>query len=130
MTNYQTIEEIIEIHKILIAEFGGTLGLKDIGILESALMRPQSGYYKSLLEESTALMESLANNHPFVDGNTRVAFFATDIFLRMNGYFINCDNVEAHTLFMKLFDTNSFNFSILLNWLENKVTPLEKAGGL
>ena len=83
--NYPEIGEAIAIHDALIREFGGSMGIRDEGALASALMRPQLGYYDSLIEEAAALMESLANNHPFVDGNKRVAFFVTDAFLRLNG---------------------------------------------
>ena len=87
-------------------------------------MRPQIGYYDGIIEEAAALLESLAMNHPFVDGNKRVAFFVTDAFLRMNGHFIDCDNREAYDYFMQLFDTNAFRFPQLSNWLANKVKPL------
>ena len=100
------------------------MGIRDVGALESALLRPQIGYYDSLIEEAAALMESLAMNHPFVDGNKRAAFFATDAFLRMNGYFIDCDNDEAHAFFMQLFETNSFRFAELAVWLEEHSRPL------
>ena len=72
-------------HRALIRLFGGATGLRDAGALASALMRPQIGYYESLVDEAAALMESLAMNHPFIDGNKRVAFFVTDDFLRLNG---------------------------------------------
>ena len=85
-------------------------------------MRPQSGYYKNIFEEAAALMESLAMNHPFVDGNKRVAFFATDVFLRLNNYFIDCDNMLAYEFFMKLFDSNKFNFENLLPWLKENIS--------
>ena len=124
MNLYLTIDEIVEIHQTLIAEFGGSPGLRDIRRLESALMRPQSGYYQSIIEEAAALMESLANNHPFIDGNKRIAFFATDIFLRLNDYFIKCDGKEAYSFFMVLFNSNSFNYSNLLKWLRDKINPL------
>lgn len=111
-------------HDALIRAFGGTTGLRDEGALAAALMRPQLGYYDSLLQEAAALMESLANNHPFVDGNKRVAFFVTDTFLRMNGRLIACDNEEAYAFFMGLFETGSFRFTELHSWLEKKVRPL------
>ena len=79
-------------HVFLIDEFGGSAGIRDEGALAAAVMRPQLGYYGSLTEEAAALMESLAVNHPFVDGNKRVAFFVTDVFLRENGHFIDCDD--------------------------------------
>ena len=122
--HFLTIEEVLAIHDHQIREFGGEPGLRDFGALESALMRPQIGYYNSIIEEASAMMESLAMNHPFVDGNKRVAFFATDTFLRLNGYHIDCDSLEAHRHFMALFDANSFRFDDLAAWLTENVRPL------
>ena len=122
--DFPTIEEVIAMHNALISAFGGSLGILDEGALASALMRPQLGYYDGLIQEAAALMESLANNHAFVDGNKRVAFFVTDTFLRMNGHFINCDNDEAYAFFMRMFETSSFRFTELNSWLEEKVEPL------
>ena len=127
-SDFLTIEEVIAIHDDLIAQFGGSAGLRDMGALESALLRPQMGYYDGLLEEAAALMESLANNHPFVDGNKRVALAVTDTFLRLNGSFIDSDNPEAYDHFMALFETNSFRFAELRAWLEEKVQPLPEVG--
>lgn len=120
---FPTTHEVIAVHDALIDEFGGSMGLRDRGALESALARPQIGYYDGLIEEAAALMESLAMNHPFVDGNKRIAFATTAIFLGMNGHFIDCDSREAHAFFMQLFDTNSFNFAELKTWLEEHVKP-------
>ena len=117
-------EEVIALHDVLIDEFGGSRGLRDMGALESAVLRPQMGYYDGIIEEAAAMMESLAMNHAFVDGNKRVAFFATDAFLRDNGRFIDCDSVEAHIHFMNLFDTNSFRFAELVAWLGQNVKSL------
>ena len=123
-SSFLTFEEVVAIHDDLIAEFGGGSGLRDMGALESALMRPQMGYYDGPVQEAAALMESLAMNHPFVDGNKRVAFFATATFLRLNGSFIDCDSKETHVFFMRLFETNSFHFAELAAWLEETVKPL------
>ncbi|MXY25385.1 MAG: type II toxin-antitoxin system death-on-curing family toxin [Acidobacteria bacterium] len=122
--DFPTIEEVIAMHNALISAFGGSLGILDEGALASALMRPQLGYYDGLIQEAAALMESLANNHAFVDGNKRVAFFVTDTFLRMNGHFINCDNDEAYAFFMRMFEASLFRFTELISWLEEKVEPL------
>ncbi len=122
--DFPTIEEVVAIHDAAIHEFGGSLGLRDMGALASAIMRPQIGYYDTLIEEASALLESLAMNHPFVDGNKRTAFYATDTFLRKNGSFIDSDNDEAHRFFMRLFETNSFRFAELRVWLEEHVKPL------
>lgn len=122
--DFPTIEEVIAMHDALISAFGGPSGILDEGALASALMRPQLGYYDGLIQKAAALMESLANNHAFVDGNKRVAFFVTDTFLRMNGHFINCDNDEAYAFFMRMFETSSFRFTELNSWLKEKVEPL------
>ena len=118
------MEEVIAIHDDLISEFGGAMGLRDLGALESALIRPQMGYYDGLIAETAALMESLAVNHPFTDGNKRTALGATDTFLRLNGSFIDCDSRETYEFFMSLFDTNSFRFTELEAWLKEKVGRL------
>ena len=122
--DYPEIGEAIAIHDALIQEFGGTVGIRDEGALAAALMRPQLGYYESLIEEAAALLESLANNHPFVDGNKRTALAVTDTFLHLNGYFIDCDSREAYGFFMRLFETNSFRFAQLCLWLEENVETL------
>ena len=70
------------------------------------------------------MLESLAMNHPFVDGNKRTALAATDTFLRKNGSFIDCDSEETYDHFMHLFETNSFRFAELREWLEEHVEPL------
>ena len=124
MHDFPTVEEVVILHDSLVREFGGSMGLRDMGALESAVLRPQMGYYDGLVEEAAALMESLAMNHPFVDGNKRTAFATTDSFLRKNGSFINCDNDEAYRFFMRLFETNSFRFAELREWLERHVEPL------
>lgn len=125
--DYPDIGEAVAIHDVLIEEFGGTKGMRDEGALASAIMRPQLGYYDSLIEEAAALLESLANNHPFVDGNKRTAVAVTDTFLRLNGHYIDCDNEEAYRYFMELFGRNSFRFAQLLPWLEGNVRPFPGA---
>lgn len=124
MTLYPTLREVLAMHEELLREFGGSAGLRDPAALESALMRPQMGYYDRLIDEAAALMESLANNHPFVDGNKRVAFFVTDTFLRMNGHFIDCDNDAAYAFFMELFEQQRFRMAELATWLDEHVRAL------
>ena len=125
MHDYPTLAELLVMHEILLAEFGGATGIRDMGALESALMRPQLGYYETLVDEAAAMLESLAMNHPFIDGNKRVAFFATDTFLRLNGRFIDCDNEEAYAFFMDLFDSGRFRFAELRTWLIEHVREVD-----
>ena len=124
MMKYLTVNEVIVIHKYLIDEFGGSSGIRDLAALESALARPQTGHYKNIDEESAALMESLAINHPFIDGNKRVSFFVTDVFLRLNGHFIDCDSQSAHNYFMELFESSNFRFKNLLPWLRKHIKQI------
>ena len=121
MRKYLSLNEVIILHRYLIEEFGGSQGIRSLDSLKSALMRPQSGYYEDVINEAAALMESLAMNHPFIDGNKRVAFFATDVFLRLNNYYIECDSESAHKYFMDLFETNNFNFDNLLPWFKKHI---------
>ena len=86
MRDYLTLADVLAIHDDQIRQFGGTLGVRDIGLIEAAVFRPQSGYYNDILGEAAALWESLSQNHPFIDGNKRVAFAAMDVFLRINGW--------------------------------------------
>ena len=121
---FPTIQEVVAIHDMLIDETGGATGVREVGALASAIMRPQIGYYDSLIEEAAALLESLAMNHPFVDGNKRAALASTDAFLRLNDSYIDCNSQEAYDHFMRLFETNSFRFAELREWLEEHVKPL------
>jgi death-on-curing protein len=99
-TKFPTLDETLELHRVLIERFGGSLGVRDLGALESALFRPQTGYYATLALQAGSLMQSLAMNHPFVDGNKRVAFALTAVFLRMNGYrlVVSADDAERFVL--------------------------------
>lgn len=123
---YLTIQEVIALHDVLIDQFGGAHGIRDEGALASAIMRPMMGYYDGIIQEAAALMESLANNHAFVDGNKRIALAAVDVFLRLNGWTIHSDSQEAHAHFMHLFETNSFRYAELEEWLEANVRPLSE----
>jgi len=97
-TLFPTVEEALHLHLQLIAGFGGSPGIRDLGLLESTLARPRSGYYRTLSEQAAALMQSLTLNHAFVDGNKRMAFALTAVFLRMNGYRLTVSPDEGDRL--------------------------------
>lgn len=118
---YLTVADALALHAILIKQYGGADGVRDMGALESALFRPQTGYYKDLIEEAAALLESLAINHPFIDGNKRVAFAVTDTFLRINGRRITADSTAIYAKLIALFDAGDFNFDSLEKWLRELV---------
>jgi death-on-curing protein len=97
---YLTIQEVLLLHARLIQRTGGSSGVRDIGLLESALARPQGTFggqdlYPDLWSKAAALMQSLIKNHPFVDGNKRTALTAVGLFLELNGYTLTASNAEA-----------------------------------
>ena len=117
-------DETLEIHRVLLERFGGSGGLRDPGLLESALYRPRTGYYADLAEMAAALFESLIMNHPFVDGNKRVAFFATDVFLRLNGYKLKVDAKKAHQFLIGLLENDCCSYDQLLPWIRKHAVKL------
>ncbi len=94
--DYLTAADIIGIHDILLKRYGGAEGVRDMGAIEATVFRPQCGYYSDIIQEACALLESLLIDHPFVDGNKRMAFAASDIFLRINGIHMKAENAEMH----------------------------------
>ena len=123
MTDYLTFAEVLAIHDDQIERYGGSPGVRDPGLLEAALFRPQTGYYADLIEEATALWESLSQNHPFIDGNKRVAFAATYTFLAINGMRITADAEAAYDFIARLYEANDFTFENLVTWLRDNVAP-------
>jgi len=120
--DYLTVADVLTMHAVLIQRYGGAPGVRDVGALEAALFRPQTGYYDDIVAEAAALFESLAINHPFVDGNKRIAFAALDTFLRINGYRIRCAPMEIHRDMMRMFESGTFDMAHLEPWLRNIVT--------
>ena len=124
MRDYLTLAEVLSMHSILMQRYGGASGVRDLGALESALYRPQSGYYEDIIQEAAALMESLAINHPFVDGNKRVAFAVTDVFLRINGYRISQPPMDIYGQMIEFFERRTFNMEFLEPWLRKIVVEI------
>lgn len=122
MTEYLTVIEVLAIHQDQIARYGGAAGVRDRGALEAALYRPQTGYYSDLIEEAAALWESLALNHPFVDGNKRTAFAVTYTFIAINGGRISADPLETHAFIIGLHESGAFKFEKLTHWLRRNVS--------
>jgi len=118
---YLSIADALALHAVLIKRYGGSDGVRDMGALESALFRPRTGYYKDLIEEAAALLESLAINHPFIDGNKRVAFAVTDTFLRINGFGFTLDSKQIYKKLIELFDAGNFKFEALEKWMRKVV---------
>lgn len=99
MTRYLTPQQVLFIHARLIVTTGGEHGVRDVGLLASAVARPQATFagadlYPDVFEKAAALMDSLTRNHPFVDGNKRTAIAAAALFLLQNGLRLETTNAE------------------------------------
>lgn len=125
MMRYPSLDEALELHRLLLEHFGGAAGVRDMGLLESALFRPQTGYYKDVVQMAAALMESLIINHPFVDGNKRVAFFLTDTFLRTNGWKIKVRPKAGHRFIMDVITSGENRLTKLAHWIKMHLEVLE-----
>src|SRR5579863_7479341 len=128
MTDYLTAIEVLEIHDDQIDRYGGAAGVRDPGLLEAALYRPQTGYYADLIEEAAAIWESLAQNHPFVDGNKRTAFAATYTFLAINGIRLTADAEETYQFILVLYEAGTFRFENLVPWLRSNTESTSSEG--
>jgi death-on-curing protein len=125
MSDFLTVAEIYRMQYRLIEMFGGRQGVRDQGAVEAAVFRPQTGYYNSIEEEAAALMESLANNHGFLDGNKRIAFTAADVFLRRNGFYIELEGLEGYAFICGSMDRHEFRFVQVLDWIRQHIKPLD-----
>jgi len=121
---YLTIAEVYQMQHLLIDRFGGLHGVRDKNAVEAAIFRPQTGYYNSIEEEAAALMESLGNNRGFVDGNKRIAFIATDVFLRRNRSYLEVGAREGYQFIAGSMDRHEFRFPQILDWIRQHIKPL------
>ena len=126
MSDFLTVAEVYRMQHRLIEMFGGRHGVRDKGAVEAAVFRPQTGYYNTLDEEATALMESLGNNHGFIDGNKRIAFTATDVFLRRNGLYLEVEGIDGHAFIDGSIARHEFRFAQILIWVRQHLKPVSE----
>jgi death-on-curing protein len=117
VSRYLSVVDLIRINERMVAKWGGLAGVRDAALLESAVARPQTGYYQDLIEEAAALCESLLQNHPFLDGNKRAAVVATAVFLRWNGFRLEFVDREMYEWLMSLYETGRVTKQSLEAWI-------------
>jgi death-on-curing protein len=125
VTDYPTVIEVLEIHADQIAAFGCAEGIRDLGLIEAALYRPQTGYYDDEIAQAAALWESFAMNHPFVDGNKRVAFAVTETFLAINGIAITAESDAIHRFIIENLEGGTFRHDRIVAWLRLHTAPVD-----
>lgn len=122
---YLTLKEILELHRRIIGQSGGLTGIRDIGMLESALAQPLMTFggeelYPTILEKASALGFSLINNHPFIDGNKRIGHAAMETFLVLNGHEINAPVDEQEQVILKV-ASGELGRNYFTDWLRARI---------
>ena len=126
MIDYLTVADVLGIHADQIERYGGAHGLRDVGVLEAALYRPQTGYYEGVVTQAAALWESLSQSPSFVDGNERTSFACTYTFLAINGIQLDSEAHVTYRFITDLYNEHNFTLEIPESWLrENTVTTHE-----
>jgi death on curing protein len=127
VTIFLTEEQVLFIHFRLLSETGGEHGLRDLGLLQSAVARPRQTFdneelHQNIFEKAAALMESLVNNHPFIDGNKRTGIACTVLFLRQNGVPFSAGNSELEKFTLRV-ASSKINRSQIAEWLKKHSRP-------
>lgn len=122
------LDEVLEIHEQLIKSFGGSSGVRDIHLLSSAIQRPFQTFdgefvYQTILEQSSALVESILVNHPFVDGNKRTGYVLLRRLLIQNKLDIHASEDEKYSFIISIASGLS-KFDEILNWLKENTIPI------
>ncbi len=125
---YLALAEVLELHRLVVADTGGSSELRDIGLLLSAIAQPRAMFeghelYPGLIEKATALCFSLVKNHPFVDGNKRVGHAAMETFLVLNGFELEADVEAAETAILGV-ASGAIGREELLAWLRDHARPI------
>lgn len=122
------VNEVIDIHDSLVAQFGGLAGIRDCTLIEAAVGRPYTGYYPTIEMKGAALLQSLACNHGFIDGNKRTAFVMLDLLLVRSGYRLRADdreqlNQDAEKMVLDLVE-HRIKFAEVVAWIEQRIVPV------
>ncbi len=129
MTEYLSVAQILALHAKLVDDFGGSDGVRDRGSLESAVARPTATFagedlYADLADKAAALMHSLVLNHPFIDGNKRIAVHAAELFVELNGSELRAGDNELEAMTMKAAD-GKVAVEALAIWFRQRLRAIE-----
>jgi len=120
-----TLNEVLELHRRIIDQSGGSLGIRDLGALESALAQPRMTFegvalYPTIVEKAAALRFSLIKNHPFVDGNKRTGHAAMEVFLVLNGFEIDASVDQQQKIILQV-ASGELERDALTRWLHRHI---------
>lgn len=127
MIRYLTVEQVLFIHARIIDETGGRHGVRDLGLLEAAVMRSKATFegkelYPGVFLKAAALLHSLTGNHPFVDGNKRTGIAAAALFMAQNGYRLVASSPELED-FVLAAVTSNLEIREIAAWVEENCQP-------
>lgn len=127
MIRYLNLTQILQLHFRIIESSGGTQGIRDQGLLESAIAQPKMTFggqdlYPSIIEKASALGFSLIMNHPFIDGNKRVSHASMETFLILNGWEINANIDDQENIILGVAE-GSIKREKFTQWLKNNIQP-------
>lgn len=122
------IKKVLEFHSIQIKNYGGSDGIRDENLLDSAINRPFTTFdgndlYPTAIDKSSALIESMVKNHPFIDGNKRTGYFLMRYFLKKNGYDIKCDQDIKYQFVINI-ASGKLNFDDIKLWIEKYIVEI------
>lgn len=122
MTRYISLDEVLAIHDSMIGEYGGSYGIRDLNLIQSAIFRPQSTFggddlYPTVFEKAASLFHSLMFNHGFIDGNKRTTIVVTARFLSLNGYELEVSQREFVDFPLRV-ENNHLGIDEIAEWLE------------
>jgi len=129
---YLTLGEVVALHRAIVAATAGAEGIRDLGALESALAQPKATFdgadlYPTVADKASVLAFGLAMNHPFVDGNKRIAHAAMAVFLDLNGLAIEATVDEQEQLMLNLAAGQASRVG-LTTWLGSHVSTRKLSG--
>lgn len=124
---YLSLDEVIAIHDSMIEEYGGSHGIRDLGLIQSAISRPQASFggedlYPTLFEKAAALFHSFMFNHAFVDGNKRTTISVTARFLAINGFSLEVSQDEFVDFPLRV-ENNHLDLEAIADWLKKNSLP-------
>lgn len=125
---YLNIARVLFIHDQMVKRFGGSLGIRDLGLIESAVARPQASFgdqdlYISIFDKAAALLQSLLKNHAFVDGNKRTALTSAGLFLKMNNFHLVNYHLEEVEFAVRV-DNGNLSIEEISKWLKEHTKKL------
>lgn len=124
---YITLDEVLAIHDDMVEQYGGSHGIRDLGLIQAAIGRPQASFagedlYPTIFDKASALFHSLMFNHAFVDGNKRTTIVTTSRFLYNNGYELDASKQEFIDFPLRV-ENSHLNIEEISSWLKKHTTP-------